>query len=630
MAHISLKDGEQARLQITKDQEVEISKLYRQVYLDLKKEMETLSHSGTISESLRKTYLNKLVKQLKGAYKSLGEGLEKEIQKGMQNTAQAVVTDNEKWLKKAGLKIEGAYSYVPQDIVALLSTGQVYGDGWTLSGAIWGHNAKTLSDIDKVVAAGVAGNKSAYEIAKDLEKYVNPNAKKDWDWSKVYPGTSKKVDYNAQRLARTMVSHAYQQSLLATTKYNPFVAGYRWRSAHTHRTCELCNERDGQVYTADTLPMDHPNGLCTYLAELSSDLTDIGERLGDWAKGADDPELDKWYGSMVGGKMEMKPFFSDLQKKWLGGTGFSPEAPPSSFTEWSYSLSSAQKKELFDTLGLHGLAHPFQELNKWYDANLATVSSQMVWSSPTPTPKLSPSMTTGAYTQARKDAAMWAKSSKTADKKLREVCGNVWQGASSVEREGAYHYTWGSGPFNTPLRGGLSWDYRGDYRDKLQGLTDLINRSSYDFDVWLQRGVDHGGSAAFLGLDFSDMLNFSEEQMKQAILGKVFTDDAFTSTATAKGKGFSGNIFNVYAPSGTKMLYAEPFSHYSPDDSTTGGQYWDGKTPQGSFGHESEMIIQRGTSYRITKVEKSQGMWYFDMEVVGQDPLPEGKTHKGK
>lgn len=630
MASINLKDGEQARMEITQAQENEISKLYRSVYLDLKKQMEGLSHDGTTSESLRKTYLNKLVKQLKESYKSLGEGLEKQIQKGMQGAAQAVVTDNDKWLKKAGLKVEGSYSYVPKDIVALLATGKIYGDGWSLSSAIWGHSAKTLSDIDKIVAAGVAGNKSAYDIAKDLEKYVNPSAKKEWDWSKVYPGTSKKVDYNAQRLARTMVSHAYQQSLLATTKYNPFVTGYRWRSAHTHRTCELCNERDGQIYSANDLPLDHPNGMCTYLVELSDNLSNIADRLGDWANGANDPELDKWYGSMVGGKMEMKPVFNELQQKWLGGTGFSPEAPPSSFTDWSHSLSSSQKKELFDTLGLHGMSHPFQELNKWYDANLANIPSQMVWSLPKTTTTLGPNMTTGAYTQARKDAAMWAKSSKTADKRLREVCGKVWQGASLVEREGAYHYTWGSGPFNTPLRGGLSWDYRGDYRDKLQGLTDLINRSSYDFDVWLQRGVDHGGSAAFLGLDFSDMLNFSEEQMKKAVLGKVFTDDAFTSTATARGKGFPGNIFNVYAPSGTKMLYAEPFSHYSPDDHTTGGQNWDGKTPQGSFGSESEMIIQRGTSYRITKVEKSEYSWYFDMEVVGQDPLPEGKTHKGK
>lgn len=299
MAKINLQDGELARMQITKAQEKEISRLYHQVYLNLKKEMNSLPPEGTTSESLRRSYLKKLTNQLKKAYQSVGGDLEKQIKSGMLDTAQAMVDSNSDWLKKVGLKVEGAYSYVPQDIVSLLSSGKLYGEGWSLSKAIWGDSQKKAHDIDQVVAAGVAANKSAYEIAKDLEQYVNPNVKKEWNWSKVYPGTTKKVDYNAQRLARTMVSHAYQQSLLATTKYNPFVKGYRWRSAHSSRTCELCNERDGQIYSADDLPLDHPNGLCTFTAELSGSLTDVADRIGDWATGSKDPALDQWYGSML-------------------------------------------------------------------------------------------------------------------------------------------------------------------------------------------------------------------------------------------------------------------------------------------------------------------------------------------
>lgn len=326
MASINLQDGEQARLTITKEQEIEISKLYRQVYLDLKKQMESLppQGEGTPSQSLKKTYLNKLVKQLKEEYKAVGEGLEKQIKKGMQDTASTIVQANDDWLRKAGLKIEGAYSFVPKDIVALLSTGKLYGEGWTLSKAIWGESQKHAHDIDKIVAAGVAANKSAYEIAKDLEKYVNPSAKKEWNWSKVYPGTSKKVDYNAQRLARTMVSHAYQQSLLASTKFNPFVKGYRWRSAHTHRTCEICNARDGQLYSADDLPLDHPNGMCTFIAELTGNMNSVADRLGDWANGAEDSALDSWMSSMGGsvtpsGELLTRNFermSEDDYKKW--------------------------------------------------------------------------------------------------------------------------------------------------------------------------------------------------------------------------------------------------------------------------------------------------------------------------
>lgn len=297
---INLRDGEQARLEITQEQEKAISDLYKSVYKDLKKQADKLPKGGTTSQSLRKSYLNKLTKQLKEAYKTTGAAVEDQIKQSMEDAAQAVVSSNNNWLEKVGLKIEGAYSYVPKDIVSILSTGKLYGEGWSLSKTIWGDTQKKLDDINKIVAAGVAANKSAYDIAKDLEQYVNPEARKEWDWSKVYPGTSKKVDYNAQRLARTMVSHAYQQSLLANTKYNPFVTGYKWRSAHTHRTCELCNSRDGKIFSAEELPLDHPNGLCTFLVELEGSLEDVANRLGDWANGAEDPALDKWMSSMGG------------------------------------------------------------------------------------------------------------------------------------------------------------------------------------------------------------------------------------------------------------------------------------------------------------------------------------------
>lgn len=298
MAKLNLQDSEKARRAITQAQKVEIFKLYQQSYINLKNELDSITSGGRTSDSMRKAQLKVLVRQLKESYVAIGGDLEKIITVGMEESARAVVKDTNRWAENLGLVMKGAYSHVPRDIVEVLSSGKLYSKGWTLSKSIWGDSRKKLSDIDQVVATGVASNKSAYEIAKDLEKYVNPSAQKDWDWSKVYPGTAKTVDYNAQRLARTMVSHSYQQSLLATTKHNPFVKGYIWRSAHTHRTCEICAERDGQVYTVDTLPLDHPNGMCTYLVDIPDSLDDIADRLGDWANGKSDKALDKWYKSM--------------------------------------------------------------------------------------------------------------------------------------------------------------------------------------------------------------------------------------------------------------------------------------------------------------------------------------------
>ena len=306
MAEWKLADAENIRANITKAQEDEISMLYRDVYLSTRKQMLAIPKDGTTSQKIQKQYLDKLHKQLDEAYKSLGIGLEKQIKKGAKKAAEGVVEDAKKFAKDLGLEVEGAYSFVPKDIVNALVTGQVYGGNWSLSGAIWSDINKHQSDISKVIAEGVAANKSAYDIAKDLEKYVDPKAKKEWDWSKVYPGTSKKVDYNAQRLARTMVSHAYQQSLERVCKNNPFVDGFIWQSAHSDRVCPICAERNGQFFKKGDLPLDHPNGMCTFIASIDGSMTDVANRLGDWVNGKDDPELDKWMQDMTGKKPPSK------------------------------------------------------------------------------------------------------------------------------------------------------------------------------------------------------------------------------------------------------------------------------------------------------------------------------------
>lgn len=229
-----------------------------------------------------------------------------------------------------------------------------------------------------------------------------------------------------------------------------------------------------------------------------------------------------------------------------------------------------------------------------------------------------------AFTQARKDAAMWAKSTQEADKQLRKVCGDVWQAASRTERHAIYDYTSGSGKFNRPLSGfqggwgnynnkgvgNVDLNYEGAYKE-IKSMTDIISKSTYDFDVWLQRGCGTEAIESFLGLPNGTLGRMTHDQLQQFVdrESRIFS---FTSTGVAKGKGFSGNvIMNIYAPKGTQMMYAEPFSAFGKG----GGKSWNGIDPQSTFGYESEMIIQRGAYYRITKIEKSNGTIYIDLEV---------------
>lgn len=301
MTEWKLADAEKIRESLTKEQEKEIAEMYRRVYLDCRRQFQAIPKDGTATEQLQRLYLDRLVKQLDEAYETLGVNLEGTIRANTLRMAEATAEAASSFPTKRVFEIQGAFSHVPTEIVNALFSGQVYAGSWSLSSAIWGETKKHQSDINKIIAEGVATNKSTYEIAKALEAYVNPSARKPWDWSKVYPGTSKVVDYNAQRLARTLVSHAYQQSLERVCKNNPFVTGYIWEASGLERMCEICEDRDGQFFPKGDLPMDHPNGMCTFTAYIPDSLEEIGTRLGDWANGKKDPAVEKWYNDMYKG-----------------------------------------------------------------------------------------------------------------------------------------------------------------------------------------------------------------------------------------------------------------------------------------------------------------------------------------
>ena len=243
--------------------------------------------------------------------------------------------------------------------------------------------------------------------------------------------------------------------------------------------------------------------------------------------------------------------------------------------------------------------------------------------------------TAASYTQERKDAALWAKSTKEADKQLRAVSGEVWKNASSAERKAIYDYTVGSGKFNRPLSGfekpwsisGTGWEekfYKGinkvwlDFEgagDEIRRVTDIISKSVYDIDVWLQRGCDGNALESFLNLPRGTFEQMSDKELQQFV-GRDNRIYSFVSSAVSKGSGFSKPIImNIYAPKGTQMMYCEPFSHFGNGD----GLKWDGVKQQSSFGTESEMLIQRGASYTITKIEKSNGRIYIDLEIHPED-----------
>lgn len=223
-----------------------------------------------------------------------------------------------------------------------------------------------------------------------------------------------------------------------------------------------------------------------------------------------------------------------------------------------------------------------------------------------------------AYSQARKDAAVWAKNTKDADDVLRAKCGEVWRNATDEEKNAIFGYTSSYHNINEPLRGLTYYGSAADTQlglDRIPLMESIINKSYYDKDIWLQRG---GDMVELKKYGLSNYASATDAEI-MALVGKEGTEGAFTSAGVAKGKGLGGNVItNIYAPRGTKMMYVEPYSSFGNGS----GRSWDGIAKQSTFGSESEIILQRGTTFRVTKVEKSGNTWYIDVEVINQDVLP--------
>lgn len=223
-----------------------------------------------------------------------------------------------------------------------------------------------------------------------------------------------------------------------------------------------------------------------------------------------------------------------------------------------------------------------------------------------------------AYSQVRKDAAVWAKNTKDADDILRAKCGEVWRNATDEEKDAIFGYTSSYHNINEPLRGLTYYGSAADTQlglDRIPLMESIINKSYYDKDIWLQRG---GGMVELKKYGLSNYASATDAEI-MALVGKEGTEGAFTSAGVAKGKGLGGKVIaNIYAPRGTKMMYAEPYSSFGNGS----GRSWDGIAKQSTFGTESEIILQRGTTFRVTKVEKSGNTWYIDVEIINQNVLP--------
>ena len=280
------------RVEITKRQQRQIAAAYQEIAEDMERQL-----AGKSKRSLTYRWLQDYAMALRRGSKALYAGLEDVVTGNMLDIAQAVVGVQMSFFGETVPEISGrfsdVFSSIPQRAVNELMHGGVYQDFTGLSERLWDYRRKFDRDISEIVNNGITAQRNAFDLAKDLEQYLHPGAVHPWEWSKVYPGVNKTVDYSAQRLARTSVTHAYQLSTVRATRQNPFVEAYRWLSSGG-RACPLCMERNNKLYPKDAVPLDHPNGMCTIIPEIKKSYEQIADELGEWAAGGENPALDQW------------------------------------------------------------------------------------------------------------------------------------------------------------------------------------------------------------------------------------------------------------------------------------------------------------------------------------------------
>jgi len=192
-------------------------------------------------------------------------------------------------------QVPAAFATVPRDALNSL-LARTHMDGKTFSKRIWDFRKYSHNVISQTVSRGILEGKSAYELSRELEAFLVMSKDEAKAFSRVWAEkhteewkaawkTRGRLKYNAMRLARTEINHAFREGSVQSAKRAPWVRGLKWRLSASHPKPDICDEWASAdpsgmgpgVYLPDDTPVDHPTGFCFVTDELVSkeELMDI-------------------------------------------------------------------------------------------------------------------------------------------------------------------------------------------------------------------------------------------------------------------------------------------------------------------------------------------------------------------
>lgn len=297
---------------LTLEQEKEVLKAFNESARDLIKKI-VKSRNGHLPLRVYKDYAYDLYSVLLEIMSRYSEEAVKNVIDGqllltlkmLGEDGQATAPDFENKLRQVSL----VYSKLAAEGVV---KGAIYKDGKNLSARIWSAAARAGNDVQQIVTQGLASGMSAVDMAKMLEKYIDPKARKNWDKDKIAEKLGaatankyKNLEYNALRLARTTISHSATAGVRRWGKVNPYAKKVQWHSVHAPgRTCQACKDLDGEIFLMEDCPFDHPNGMCYQTVFYDKSMDEMADELRDWVHGEPNEELDSWYDNLLSGRIE--------------------------------------------------------------------------------------------------------------------------------------------------------------------------------------------------------------------------------------------------------------------------------------------------------------------------------------
>lgn len=186
----------------------------------------------------------------------------------LQEALDGLVANITKTAKLPGVgEINVAFGKVAEHAVNA-EYARVYRDGLTLSDRLWKLSSLTRQEMENTIVQAIAQQKSARELARELEKYLTDK------------GTDN-ARYNALRLARTEINTAHREGMIQSCldsdgQLKPYITGFRWNLSASHPAPDICDVWAAQdlhglgsgVYLPDSVPVDHPHGLCYITQQL--------------------------------------------------------------------------------------------------------------------------------------------------------------------------------------------------------------------------------------------------------------------------------------------------------------------------------------------------------------------------